>query len=688
MTNFFEIIVSPEIKELFLNDRSNFIEESSHNIFTHFSKTKILSLYPFSNSEKIISKPVYIEWFIKKIIFEELEKNKSIFDIDYKNGEVTLLNENLLQKNEYSLLRRLIIQVFHANGKLFVAIDPITKKYNRLSLAKLLEEHNFKPEDFTEQNRCLVLIEKNNIRKWVKGNILGFLSNDSVKVEVPYLFDGTIEAKTTRVLPAFNKKFLFEVIKDPKQKLNFDKENKAKSTFTSRQKYEAILRYHVQYIKPIFPILIGETEFLISEEPISSDFFPSEVIELQDEPKIIVSRKGLRTVEHQKILPALSKISYPNDKITTQKIVLFAPDNQLDNLRKVISQLNDGIRNQYGELSMPLRFGIKLEVVDEFIVNSPNDLLQKTDVYLQSAEENHIESFPIVYLSKMSSWYYKIKAKFAFYAKSSQIISTPKFDIYSAWNLATNIYAKLGNKPWAISDNPDMPNADIILGLATSWLKRESRFSRKVGFVNVFDKNGSWLFVKSSSQDIDFDNRLKEFPKMMKDALNTYLASGDSPKIIDIHYSKKFSFWERKKIFEAIKEICPSVSEVYFISFDDTHPLRFFDHSSPSLDVLRGKFFTLNHDDFQTEILLSVGSSQRFQRIRIWKIPSETPINTKAVAYRILAMTKLNWRSAVKETSEPVTLRYAHEIAKLTNQFSFTEWKTVNNQLSGNPWFI
>jgi hypothetical protein len=688
MTNFFEVSISPQIKELFLNDRSNFTEESYNNISTNFSKTKIISLYSYPSSELIPTKLVYIEWLVKKLIFEKLEKNKSVFDIDYRSGEVTLLNENLLQKTEYSLLRRLVIQVFHANGKLFVAIDPITKKYNRLSLAKLLEEHNFKQEDFTEQNRCLVFVEKNNVRKWVRGNIVGFLSDDSVKVEVPYLFDGTIEANTTRVLPAFNKKILFEVLKDPRQKLNFDKENKAKSSFTSRQKYESILSYHEQYIKSIFPIQIGETRISISENPTSSDFFPSEAIEPKDEPKIVVSRKGFDSVEHQKILQALSKISYPANKVTTQNIVLFAPDNELDNLREIINQLNNGIKNQYGEISMPKRFGIRFKIVDEFIVNSPKDLLQKTDMYLQSAEENHTESFPIVYLPKMSNWYYKTKAKFAFYAKSSQIISTPKFDIYSAWNLATNIYAKLGNKPWAISDNPNMPNADIILGLATSWLKRQSRYSRKVGFVNVFDKNGSWLFVKSSSEDIDFDNRLKEFPRLMKDALNTYLASGENPKIIDIHYSKKFSIWERRKIFEAIKEICPSVSEVYFISFDDTHPLKFFDKNSPSLDVPRGKFFTLNQDDFQTEILLSVGDSQRFQRLRIWKIPNETPVNTKAVAYRVLAMTKLNWRSAVKETSEPVTLRYAHEIAKLTNQFSFTEWKSVNNQLSSKPWFI
>lgn len=689
MTNFFEITISPEVKELFLNERSNFIEERSDNIFTNFSKTKTISLYAYPNSEMISSKPFYIEWFVKKIIFEELEKNKSVFDIDDKSGEVTLLNENLLQKTEYSLLRRLIIQVFHANGKLFVAIDSITKKYNRLSLAKLLEDYGFSSNDFIEQSRCLVFVEKNNTRRWVRGKIVGFLSDESVKVEVPSLFDGTIEAKTTRVLPAHNNKFLSEVLKKTNQSiLDVNKATKAKSTSTSRQKYNDILGYFENYIKPIFPVKISDTRISIATTPTSSEFFPRETINLQDEPKIIVSRKDLEVVEHQKVLPALSKISYPKESVIIQKIVLFAPNSHMSSLKKIISQLNEGIKVAGGEVSMPLRFGIRFEIADEFTANSPQDLLQRTDRYLQSAEEKHLDSFPMVYLPKFSDWYYKFKAKFAYYAKSSQIISTPVFDIYSAWNLATNIYAKLGYKPWAISENSRMQNADIILGLATSSLKRQSRLSRKIAFVNVFDKNGSWLFVKSSSQDIDFDNRLKEFPKMIKDALNTYLASGNNPRVIDIHYSKKFSFSERKKIFEAIKEICPNVVEVYFISFDKTHPLRFFDQNSPSLDVPRGSVFKLNQDDFQTEVLLSVSNSQRFQRIRIWKIPNETPIDIKAVACRILAMTKLNWRSAVKDTSEPVTLRYAHEIAKLTNQFSFTDWQTVNNQLSNKPWFI
>lgn len=688
MTNFFEITISPEIKELFLNDRSNFVEESLDNIFTNFSKTKIISLYPYSTSEKIVSKPVYIEWFIKKLIFDELEKNKSVFDIDYKKGEVTLLNENLLQKTEYSLLRRLIIQVFHSNGKLFVAIDSITKKYNRLSLAKLLEDYSFSQDDFIEQNRCLVFIEENNVRKWVKGSIVSFLSNTTVKVEVPSLFDGTIDAKTTRVLPAFNKKLLLDVLRKTNQNLDIDKETKAKSSLTTRKKYEEILKYFKLYVKPIFPLQIKNTYISIADAPISSEFFPCKTINQSDEPRIIVSRNGLKDIESKTILPALSQVSYPNDKIIIQKIVLFATKDKIESLKRTISYLNNGIKFQQYFFSMPLRFGIKFEIIEEFIADNLNDLFQKTDRYLLSTEDKHKDSFPIIYLPKFSEWYYKIKAKFAFNAKSSQVVSTPISDINSAWNIATNIFAKLGNKPWAISENPSIQNADIILGLATSSLKRQSRFSRKIGFVNVFDKKGSWLFVKSSSQDIDFNNRLKEFPKLIKDALDSYLASGNDPKTIDIHYSKKFSFWERKKIFETIKEICPNVLEVYFISFDDTHPLRIFNPSSSNLDVLRGKVFTLNQDDSQTEILLSVAISQRFQRIRIWKMPNENPIDIKAVAYRVLAMTKLNWRSAVKETSEPVTLRYAHEIAKLTNQFSFTEWEKVNNQLSNKPWFI
>ena len=58
-----------------------------------------------------------------------------------------------------------------------------------------------------------------------------------------------------------------------------------------------------------------------------------------------------------------------------------------------------------------------------------------------------------------------------------------------------------------------------------------------------------------------------------------------------------------------------------------------------------------------------------------------------AIFYRIKNLTLLNWRSVI-DTTEPVTLRYSEEIARLLNHFNLTEWSRINNQLSRIPWFI
>jgi hypothetical protein len=171
-----------------------------------------------------------------------------------------------------------------------------------------------------------------------------------------------------------------------------------------------------------------------------------------------------------------------------------------------------------------------------------------------------------------------------------------------------------------------------------------------------------------------------------------FTAGGTNPKIIDIHYTKRFSYQERQRTFEMIVETVPNIEEVNFISIDKTHPLRVFDETKASLNFERGSLLELNPSEF---LLSVVGEGKpnalasRLLKVKVWREPLMTgKVDLMPIAYRILAMTKLNWRSAVRETTEPVTLKYAEEIARLTNQFSLTDWNTVNNQLSRIPWFI
>jgi hypothetical protein len=290
-----------------------------------------------------------------------------------------------------------------------------------------------------------------------------------------------------------------------------------------------------------------------------------------------------------------------------------------------------------------------------------------------------------------SDLYYPIKAKLAHYGRVSQVISQQHFDIYAAWNLATNIYAKLGHIPWSIAESASFPNADMVLGFAYSSLKHEGVVKKNIGYVNVFDRHGVWKFMQSSSALLDFDKRLRLIPQLIRNAIIAFHAGGTSPRIIDIHYSKKFSALERKRTAEVIRETVPDVEEINFVSIDRSHPLRIFDSDTRSLNVTRGGIIQLSANEFLLSTLADDkpdSHSGRLLKLRVWSEPAKEPIEILPIAYRVLAMTKLNWRSAVRETSEPVTLKYAEEIANLTNHFGLTEWTTVNNQLSRVPWFI
>jgi hypothetical protein len=136
------------------------------------------------------------------------------------------------------------------------------------------------------------------------------------------------------------------------------------------------------------------------------------------------------------------------------------------------------------------------------------------------------------------------------------------------------------------------------------------------------------------------------------------MAGGTEPAVVDIHYSKKFSAIERKKVFESIIKILPAIRKVNFISIDDSHTLRIFDNSSPYYIVKRGQVVFLRENEFLLSVLGSDAAPNAFRQMKVIvhaEGEKSTIESNLAIGQRILAMTKLNWRSVVKDSSEPVT---------------------------------
>lgn len=692
-TNFFEILISPQIDELFLTDRSNVSKlEFTDNIVANYDKTSLISLLPInSNSKKKEPKPLFIEWLLKKALFEALDKTDFSFDPDYRDGEISILKERISYGDEYSILRRISLRVFSAHDKFLVAVQPFTKTYNRLSLVKLLSVWKMNSSYFLKNNNCLVLIEKDDKRIWARGRLRDIFPNDKAKVDLAPLYDGTIEVSTSRIIPSLDKKTLTGIISQAKPNFDLVREAKRLSDTSSKVKFDLINSIVGQYLKPVFPLVYQSTEFDIATESVDPTIFPTAQIKSVQEPNYVVKR-GDREVVGNDRLRAMSDFNLPVEEAKEHKVVLFGNPRALGNLRSLVERLNDGFVKSSYRMSLPEKFGIKLSIADEFTVLDYASYSNEIDRYLFSSEEKHKDAFPIFHLPLLSDLYYPLKAKFAHHGKVSQVISQNNFDIYAAWNLAENLYAKLGYTPWGISESPDMPNADIVLGLAYSSLKSEGQLQRNIGYVNVFDKSGVWRFVKSSPDYFDFEKRSKLIPQMIHNAIRGFSSGGNNPQIIDIHYTKTFSRDERKRIYESIANELAFKPQVNFISIDKSHSLWIFDKSNANMNLVRGGVLKLNEREF----IISVAGenkpnalASRLLKVQVWREPfSTTPLELRPIAYRILAMSKLNWRSAVRETTEPATLKFAGQIAKLTNQFSLTEWKDVNNLLSDVPWFI
>lgn len=68
---------------------------------------------------------------------------------------------------------------------------------------------------------------------------------------------------------------------------------------------------------------------------------------------------------------------------------------------------------------------------------------------------------------------------------------------------------------------------------------------------------------------------------------------------------------------------------------------------------------------------------------------TETPADSHALARQILALTKLNWSSSDELMGEPITTKYAGDIAYLTAAFLRQKATfTLHPTLEKTPWFL
>jgi hypothetical protein len=256
-------------------------------------------------------------------------------------------------------------------------------------------------------------------------------------------------------------------------------------------------------------------------------------------------------------------------------------------------------------------------------------------------------------------------------------------------NLALNIAAKCGITPWVLPDA--IPDADFFIGLSYTSSGR-GQGQRYLGYANVFSQYGRWEFYAGGGEPVPYEQRTAAF----RDLVTNTLKRLDLPHAphISFHYSAKFSKEDREAILGAAQAIRPA-GRYTFVWINTTHQVRLFDQR-PETDgsMPRGTYLITS----KRQSYLSTTGFNPYRKtlgtpialeLNITPHDDHTAIDHRTIATQVLSLTKLNWASTDSLCAEPITTKYAGDIAYLTAAFlrQAPTFK-LHPLLEQTPWFI
>lgn len=151
-------------------------------------------------------------------------------------------------------------------------------------------------------------------------------------------------------------------------------------------------------------------------------------------------------------------------------------------------------------------------------------------------------------LDDVSSPYFRVKRLLLESGVPCQMIDTPTLENpdWKDLNLALNIAAKCGVTPWVLPEG--IPDADFFVGLSYTQ-SREAQSPRLMGYANVFNEFGRWLFYSGNTQAFRYEERTRRLEELVRETLARVKLS-PTPNVY-FHYSARFSREDRESILKA-----------------------------------------------------------------------------------------------------------------------------------------
>lgn len=593
------------------------------------------------------------------------------------------------------------IRVMRFGHDYFLCLDHIARAKSRLSLATLMS----KVEGFRLHPRQRLHVRKasKGPTKWVTGQYLdvgpagcelvldtGERSLVPAKDVVPVL----TRDQLLQIAPAFGGR-----VQELERRLT------DLSLLTVREAPQARLDActdFAEYLKRVaFPFVAGETTIQLNAEPVRlrppTFFLGTDLVE----PTIALDRvdQGKRERDITRGLVNFGVYEKPNSAI---RLVLITTDDRAQAMDSLVQVLNRGSRQYPGALRT---FRSEFVVQETLVCPSPECYDERILDFVQTRAREETD-VALVYLPSIGDLsdpdhpYHRTKGLLLREGLPSQMVdeSTVLKPDWRDLTLALNIYAKAGYAPWVLDEPID--GVDLFIGLSSSWITRGGQTSRVMGYVNVFDSYGRWRFYRGDTKAFPFDDRLRHFRDLVAASVASYRAeNGGTITSVQIHLTKRFSARERQVLAEAVRRHAPDAA-VTFVWVNPHHILRLYDLSDDSDgSVERGTYLWdgRRENGAMRAYLATTGTNVFGQRgvgtpvpleLTVWSDPVDALGSIQHVLQHVLSLTRLNWASTRNFCQEPITTKFARDIARHMNVLMTDPNFFVNPSLRKVPWFL
>lgn len=630
-------------------------------------------------------------WFVDDISFGRITAH-------HRGNEIQLSNP----VNSYiRFYPAYIFQIREFFNKFYLSVDYTLVVKNIVRVNELLKI--FRSEKLNGK-RCMALSSN-----WTNGRIVS-CSSEITTVHFEDRGTDDEEIDSDKVIPDLPMDMIKGIVKERITHFDLAKEIKRNSLAlepnSSRIRSEKTIAVVNDVAQHIFPLSLGNITLSLSSTPISLNRFDQtsefSVVSLSEPIVEFHRQQGSPDIRN-----GITRFgSYQADPKTLELIpICLLPFR--DKMAVLIDRLKVG---KYKYAGSERTFSTRLTYNSIITVQNPGEILSECKRIIQEHPEwigqHQLPRLFLVHtpetgfaLDDENSPYYLVKRLLLENGIPCQMVDSPTIENpdWKDLNLALNIIAKCGVTPWVLPDR--IPDADFFIGLSFTQ-NRKDGLRRLLGYATVFNQFGKWEFYTGNTETFSYEEREKFFDQLTQQTLRRLVSQNslsDRPNIY-FHYSAKFSREDRNTILQAARKVRPN-GTYSFVSINTHHNIRLYDNR-PETDgsLSRGCYIPIS----SRALLLSTTGYNPYRKaigtpkpleisIRVEPPASEryAPADLLALARQILSLTKLNWASTDSICGEPITTKYAGDIAYLTDAFlRQTGTFKLHPVLERTPWFI